>query len=110
LAIGGRTPRASPGAPGVEGASAQGGVRLGSGATEDNGADILPGLVAGIFAAQTYAQEGDALFLASPRPTLQVVAAYRSAASQAEPDGAGDIQVPGQPQPLASGRRVDFTA
>jgi hypothetical protein len=110
VSTGGRAPLASQIGATVEASVAQNGVGFESGTGGSRGGASLPQLVASTFAAQAFAQESaTSLLLPAPRLPQQVAAAYRTVA-QAEANAAPDVQVPGLPTPLASGRVLDLTA
>jgi hypothetical protein len=92
---------------------AQTGVGGDAATTPDNanGAN-LAGPVNGAFAAQAFAQESGASVTGSfaPRSPKQAAAAYQATETQTDPKSTSDVQLPGLPARLASGRTLDFRA
>jgi len=91
----------------------QGGISgdAGGAAQDSASGSNLAGPVSGAFAAQAYAQENGASPVAQfgPRSPKQAAAAYQSTETQTDPKGASDVQLPGMPARLASGRALDLT-
>lgn len=83
-----------------------------AGASASNNNANLAGLASGGFAAQAFAQEnlGYTIATATPRSPRQVAAAYQTTENQTDPGSVSDIQLPGLPARLASGRTLDLTA
>lgn len=111
VSTGGRAPLASQVGAAVEASVAQNGVGFESGTGNRHGGANLPQLVASTFAAQALAQEGTvSAVLQTSRSAQQVAAAYQTTTAQAEAIGSSEVQVPGLPPRLASGRLLDLTA
>jgi hypothetical protein len=110
---GGRARLASQIGATVEASVAQNGVGFESGTGNSRGGANLPELVASTFPAQAFAQEGAAasvVFPVSRSSAQQAAAAYQSTTAQTEANGSAEVQVPGLPPRLASGRVLDLTA
>jgi hypothetical protein len=110
VGTGGRAPIASQVGATVEASVAQNGVGFDSGTGTGRGGANLPDQVASTFAAQLFVQEGGgAALTAPPRSSQQVASTYQNTA-QVEANASADVQIPGLPTPLASGRVLDLTA
>lgn len=108
-----RAPRAVPLVPTTDATSASGGVGLGSNAFQDQNATASSEAVVAAFQAQAFGQQSAA---GAPPSDLLMRARRAAAAYQATTDQTSranlpsDVQVPGLPPRLASGRMLDLSA
>jgi hypothetical protein len=94
----------------IESVLSQNGVGFDARSSGRQNSTTLSGLVSGAFAAQAFAQETAAASEQTPlfRSPSSAAAAYQSASNKFDRRSATDVEVPGQPSRLLSGRLLDF--